>query len=368
MKASLLDQVLEQYKAFCSLSRRDKMTHVGLLLLCLPLVVAAVIWLPRLYDSQPWVGPSLCALLFIHWMWHRGYPALKRRIAEGYHEIATGGLRQVPRLFKRTWNDPGLFGLLFRIVIFLLLIYPFVIVFHAALPFVFHPIFLFTFASVCSLVFIHWVWRQAYPALQQKLGPTVMRYVYKLLVIAIGGLAFVFARQYLNTLTGVDPGNFPTARIALATFALVPASIFSIALIAALIGFGFTVAMFIDMVWCELHNHWQQFRAMWSLSRPQAWFLPDWRIMVNLFGAFGIFAFCSLLVVGEIPPLNRVGRVVAAYTLVFTEFSYDHTCPRSSKERLVARLKEFKETKPPRFLFAEQASWGDVHFSIGTCE
>jgi hypothetical protein len=119
MKAPLLAQVLEQYKAFCSLSRRDKMTHVGLLLLCLPLVVAAVIWLPRLYDSQPWVGPSLCALLFIHWMWHRGYPALKRRITEGYREIATAGLRQIPALCKRTWNDPGLFGTSFRLIIFL---------------------------------------------------------------------------------------------------------------------------------------------------------------------------------------------------------------------------------------------------------
>ncbi len=38
MKASILAQVLEQYKAFCSLSRRDKMTHVGLLLLGLALV------------------------------------------------------------------------------------------------------------------------------------------------------------------------------------------------------------------------------------------------------------------------------------------------------------------------------------------
>jgi hypothetical protein len=368
MKASLLAQVLEQYKAFCSLSRRDKMTHVGLLLLCLPLVVAAVIWLPRLYDSQPWVGPSLCALLFIHWMWHRGYPALKRRITEGYREIATAGLRQVPALCKRTWNDPGLFGTLFRLIIILLLLYPFAIVFRAVLPIIFNPIFVFTLLSVCSLAFIHWVWRRAYPALQQKLGPTVMRYVYAALVAATGGMAFVFARLYLNTLTGVDPGNFPKALTALTTFAFVPASIFTIALIAALISFGLMMAMFIDMVWCELHNHWQQFRAMWRLSRPQAWFLPSWRIMVNLFGAFGVMAFCAMLVAGEVPPINRVVRVVAAYTLVATEFSYDHTCPASSKERLVARLKDFKEIKPPRVLFAGQSSWGEVHFSIGTCE
>jgi hypothetical protein len=103
MKASILDQVSEQYKAFCSLSRRDKITRVGLRLLCLSLVVASDIWLPQLYDSQPWIGLSFGALLFIHWMWHRGYPALKRRIAEWYREIATGGLRQVPGLCKRVY-------------------------------------------------------------------------------------------------------------------------------------------------------------------------------------------------------------------------------------------------------------------------
>jgi hypothetical protein len=140
MKASILDQVPEQYKAFCSLSRRDKITHVGLLLLCLVLVVASVIWLPRLYDSQPWIGLSLGALLFIHWMWHRGYPALKRRIAEGYREIAVGGLRQVPGLCKRTWNDPGLFGTSFRLIIILLLLYPFAIVLRVVLPLIFNPV------------------------------------------------------------------------------------------------------------------------------------------------------------------------------------------------------------------------------------
>jgi hypothetical protein len=169
-------------------------------------------------------------------------------------------------------------------------------------------------------------------------------------------------------LTGVDPGNFPKALTALTTFALVPASIFTIALIAALISFGLMMAMFIDMVWCELHNHWQQFRAMCSLSRRQAWFLPSWRIMVNLFGAFGVMGFCTMLVAGEVPPINHMVRVVAAYTLVATEFSYDHTCPASSQERLVARLKDFTERKPPRVLFAEQPSWDDVRFSIGICE
>jgi hypothetical protein len=71
---------------------------------------------------------------------------------------------------------------------------------------------------------------------------------------------------------------------------------------------------------------------------------------------------------GAVPLINQAARIVAAYALVTTEFSYDHTCPASNKERLVTRLKDFKETKPPRVLFAEQSSRGDVRFSIGTCE
>lgn len=348
MKALILDQVSRAYKTFCSLSRRDQIIGVSLLLLSLPLGIAMSTWLPRLDESQPWIGPSLCAVLFIRWMWHQGYPALKHRITEAHHEIAMGGLRQIPGLFKRTWNEPGLFGLLFRLVVFLLLLYPFAVVLRVVLPFVFHPISLCTLAGICSLAFIHWVWRWAYPALQQRLRTKGMGCVYSLLVTAIAGLAYILARQYLNMLTGVDPGNFPTALGTLTTFALVPAFFFVIALTAALIGFGFMVALIIDM--------------------PQMWLLPGWRITVNALGAFGVFAFCSLLVMGEIPATKDVARVVAAYTLVTTEFFYDQTCPKSSKERLVARLKDLKETKPPRALFAEQSSWGNVRFSIDTCE
>jgi hypothetical protein len=243
MNAWVLCEVSEQYKRFCNLSRRRKISVVGTLLLFSLLWVVAVLWLPRLIDSRPWIGYSAGAIVFIEWMWRRGYPALKRRIVEAYREITTGGLRQVPGLCKRLYNDPGLFGLSLRFSIVLLLLYPFVIVLRVVLPFVFQPIFLFMFTGICSLAFLHWVWRRAYPALQHQLGPTGMRYVSGLLVLAIGGLAFVFARLYLNTLTGVDPGNFPKALTALTTFAMVPAAIFASALTAALIGFGCMVMM-----------------------------------------------------------------------------------------------------------------------------
>jgi hypothetical protein len=353
MDARLRREVSEQDKRLCNLSRSRKISVVATLLLSLPFLVAALIWLPSLSDSRPWIGYSAGVLLFIEWMWRKGYPALKRRIAEAYREITIGGLRQVPGLCKRAYNDPGLFGLSLRVAIVLLLLYPLSIMLRIVLPFVFHPIFLLALTCVSSLAFIHWVWRRGYPALQQKLGPTGMRYMYGALVTATGGLAYVFARLYLNTLTGVDPGNFPKALTALTTFALVPASIFTIALIAALMSFGFMVAMVIAMGWSEIQRYSQQVRWLLGLPLSQARALPVGRIMVNMLGAFGIIAFCSLLVEGEVPPINHVVRAVAAYTLVVTEFSYDHTCPGSSKERLVARLKDFKEAKPPTVLIAE---------------
>jgi hypothetical protein len=194
-----------------------------------------------------------------------------------------------------------------------------------------------------------------------------MRYVSRLLVLGIGGLAFVYARLYLNTLTGVDPGNFPKALTALTTFAIIPATISAISLTAALICIGFMVVMGIAVVRDEIREYSQKARWLLGLPPSQAQAFPTGRIMVNLVGACGVCVFCGLLVAGEVPPINHMVRVIASYTLVATEFSYDQTCPVSSKERLVTRLKDFKEAKPPMVLFAEERSWGDISFSIGTC-
>ena len=85
------------------------------------------------------------------------------------------------------------------------------------------------------------------------------------------------------------------------------------------------------MVWCEIQRYAQHVRWLLGLPLSQPRALPIGRIMVNLLGAFGVFAFCSLLGAGEVPPINHVVRVVAAYTVVATEFSYDQTYLESSK-------------------------------------
>jgi len=71
---------------------------------------------------------------------------------------------------------------------------------------------------------------------------------------------------------------------------------------------------------------------------------------------------------GKVPLGNHVVRGVAAYTLIATEFSYDQTCAVSSEERWVAPLKDRKEMKTSKVIIADLRSWGDISFSMGTCE
>jgi len=122
------------------------------------------------------------------------------------------------------------------------------------------------------------------------------------------------------------------------------------------------------MVWDEIQGYSRKVRWLLGLPPSQARALLTGRITVNLVGALGVCAFCSLLGAGEVPPINHVVRGVAAYTLVATEFSYDQTCAVSSEERWVAPLKDRKEMKTSRVIIADIRSWGDISFSMGTCE
>jgi hypothetical protein len=227
-----------------------------------------------------------------------------------------------------------------------------------------HPSILATAGGVCALAFLYDVWHRWYPALKQKLGPTGMRYVYGLLAMVISGLAFVLARTYINTLTGVPPLNFPTALTTLTTFALVPAAILAIALIAALIVMGYMVAIVIADIRERIQRFSQLIRSLLGLSPAQKRAIPIGRIFVNGVGAFWIFGFCCMLLAGEVPGVNRVVRVVATYVLVHTEFSYDRTCAVSSETRWVARLQDRKEMRASQVMIVEEYPSGDVTFSI----
>ena len=59
-------------------------------------------------------------------------------------------------------------------------------------------------------LFISAVWYKWYPALQAKLHPTLLKWVFK---VGLNGLAgfvgYLYAHHYLNTITGVESEQFP---------------------------------------------------------------------------------------------------------------------------------------------------------------
>jgi hypothetical protein len=55
-------------------------------------------------------------------------------------------------------------------------------------------------------MFISVVWKKWYPWVREKLNPTLVTWVFKVGLNGIAGYGgYLYARYYLNTLTGVDP-------------------------------------------------------------------------------------------------------------------------------------------------------------------
>jgi hypothetical protein len=71
-----------------------------------------------------------------------------------------------------------------------------------------------TIYLTATVMFISAVWRKWYPALKNKLNPTLGGWLLVLLNASFGFVGHLVARYYLNTLTGVDPNNFPKALLA----------------------------------------------------------------------------------------------------------------------------------------------------------
>jgi hypothetical protein len=144
----------------------------------------------------------------------------------------------------------------------------------------------------------------------------------------------VHARCYINALTGVDPGNFPTALTALTVLntlvgwlVILPLAIFVIAGIYA--GVPSIGRVRRDMGLADIGG-----------ISAESWKLRAlWLIVFTIFSALLLAGLADSLLA------QRVGRIIATSVLVATEYSYDRTCAVSSEQRLVARLKDFKEWK-----------------------
>ncbi len=338
MKAWARVEASMLHERFSNAPRHDQIVMISALLITLSLPIG--LFAPLSFLSKIWVGIFL-GIWASDQLWRAYRQTTTRRLLEILCRIAV----LVVLLLLLKFAGPSVLLWVLR-----------------------HPSILVAAGGVCALIFLYDVWHRQYPMLQQKLGPTGMRYVYGLLGIVIPGLAFVFARTDINTLTGVPPLNFPTALATLTTFALVPATILTIALIAALLVMGYMAAMFIADIRDWIQRFSQLIRSLLGLSPAQKRAIPIDRIFVNGIGAFWVFGFCCMFLAGEVPGVNRVVRVVATYVLVQTEFSYDRTCAVSSKTRWVARLQDRKEMTASQVMIVEDHPLGDVTFSIGTCE
>jgi hypothetical protein len=134
--------------------------------------------------------------------------------------------------------------------------------------------------SIGLFSFIYAVWSKWYPTLQNKFNHTVTTWVFK---IGLNGLAgfggYLYAHMYLNTLTGVDPNNFPKTLLAFTVPFAGYVWLLFITLGAFLVVTGYMLWLLGVMVW----NRFIRFAAIFSLYRLA------WQLYKLFFCAVGAF-------------------------------------------------------------------------------
>jgi hypothetical protein len=222
-------------------------------------------------------------------------------------------------------------------------------------------IMLLTPFGIGALVFLYYegrqVWHWWFP--DQPLGPTVKRYVLRYpLQASTAALAYVQVRIYINTLTGVDAGNFPAALAALTVLATILTWLLVFGVIMLVTG---VVYAGVDVV--------AGVRGKLDHVKRRGLFVAGDRVWLRAFGAVSVgFIFMAAYgLPADNPSIQRAIRTVVTYVLVGTQFSYDQTCAVSSKDRWVARLQDRKEKAASMVSIVEEDPSGDVRFSRGTC-
>jgi hypothetical protein len=156
---------------------------------------------------------------------------------------------------------------------------------------------------------------------------------------------------------------------------MVPAWMIASAIMAAVMALASMMALpVLDILsrwgiinlWCWIRNL-PRVRSVLSLPSVEKRELMTTRFVGRMFGAFGVFALCGILLIG-LPPVNRVVHVLATTVLVITQFSYDRTCTASNEYQRVAYLKDRKEMKVSIVSIADVRSWPDISFTTGTCD
>jgi hypothetical protein len=201
-----------------------------------------------------------------------------------------------------------------------------------------------------------------YPVVKARFGlPRVIK-VFLGLNALLWLPGFCFARYTLNSVTGVDAGNFPTA-----LWAFTLGSIAYVWLVLIVVWLFLTCLKPIVMIgslglWDEVRTF---FWYLTKAERPQRP-LPIGRHFMDLLAAFSIIALIGMG--AEHPATSRTLDAVANLVLVGTEFSHDRTCAASSATRWAAPLKDRKEFKSSNVLVATYHAWNNISFKIEQCD
>ena len=213
-----------------------------------------------------------------------------------------------------------------------------------------------------SAWFVQAIISRWYPALKQRLGLTR---VFKVLV-GLNALAWLpgycVARYVLNSVTGVDAGNFPTALWVFTLGGI--AYIWFLLIILWLFLMSLKAFVMIGLLWV-----WGEVRTLlWDLPQARQFkrSLPIGRNFRDLFATFCVMALVGIGV--NHPIMERTVDAVANLVLVGTEFSHDRTCAASSATRWVAPLKDRKEFKSSNVLVATYHTWNNISFKIEQCD
>ncbi len=184
-----------------------------------------------------------------------------------------------------------------------------------------------------------------FPLLWQKLGSQGAA----LLVSGVTGLFWTFghirARIYLNTLTGVDPGNFNTTLIIFTTLYGLYVSVIVLWLLLVCVSL---VKLLVPTLLAE--------PALAPAKESSS---------VRHFLTYALGPMSLLLLLGwlEVLPIGLIGKRI----LVAADFSHDSTCAVSSETQWVAPLKDQQGLTVSNVLIADVQSWWDIHFRIGPC-
>jgi hypothetical protein len=227
--------------------------------------------------------------------------------------------------------------------------------------------------GIGALTFLYYeapyVWRWWFP--DQPFGLTVKRWLRYLAQAVVVAVAYVHMRIYINYLTSVDPGNFPTALAALTVLNAIVWWLLSLGLIMLV-----TAGVYAGLAFMA------SLRGKFGPAEIGGVSATRWGLRMAGAGSLFLVSMMAIGLPSDTRWMQRAARILVTNVLVFTEYSYNQTCSVSSEQRLVAHLKDRKEMRASIISIADNhgRAWPslwwifplmffqDYTFSRGTCD